>query len=89
MTQAECYTDHEKLVDWLAVLTYWENLLTQSNWKMKKLDHDWPSDTLEMAGWVAYMSKLADWLADRLKTCWPEWLTLLKNGLNDMLEPAD
>jgi len=30
---------------------------------MKKLDHDWPSDTLEMADWVAYISVKTGWLA--------------------------
>ena len=68
-------TDLLRCWNWLnSWLTYWE-LADTEYWKMKKLDHDWPSDTLEMADWVAYLSKLADWLADRLKTCWPEWLT--------------
>ena len=89
MTQAECWlTCWGAGTGWIAGW-HTENLLTRSNWKMKKLDHDWPSDTLEMADWVAYMSKLAYWLAARLKTCWPEWLTLLKNRLTDMLKPAD
>ena len=56
---------------------------------MKKLDQDWPSDTLEMADWVAYRVKtgwLASWQTENTDR---NGLHLLKNGLTDMLKPAD
>ena len=53
--------------------TYTDNLLTRSNWNIKKL-HDWLADTLEIADCVADMVKTG-WLAG-----WQTENVLTRNG---------
>ena len=63
-----------RLTNLSADILHTDNSLTRSNWYIKKLYDYWKWLTGLMTS-----SKLTDWPADRLKTCWlAEWLAYWK-----------
>ena len=69
----------------LADMLHNDNSLTRHNWNIKSCMTDLLIHWKWMTGLLT-SSKLADWPADRLKTCWRGMAGTLKSGPTEMLK---